>query len=97
MSDSYVEVQEGVGKKLRTIEKTIGVDIVHEEVVQVENTVSVYDTGGITYSSVPIGSITFDYVGGTLSTINFYNLDSSIEFSLVLGYTGETLTSIVRS
>jgi len=84
---------------------TLNVDITTAETVSIDKgtldtiigTLSVWEQGKITYSTIPISSFTFDYVGGTLSTLNFFNINNTEEFELQFIYTGGTLTSIVRA
>jgi len=85
------------GGTITDITGTVEISSTDLDIRDIIETIPVWEQGKITYSTIPINSITFDYVGGTLSTINFYNIDSTIEFSLLFNYSGDTLTSIVRS
>jgi len=82
---------------IRDITETIPVRIDGGTLAEITNTIPVWEQGKITYSTIPISSITFDYVGGTLSTLNFFNINGTEEFELQFNYSGSTLTSIERS
>lgn len=81
MSESYIEVEEGTGKRLRTTTRTVGANQVHEEIVALVDVPS----GTILSTTIPTVALPVRLTDGT----NFYTASGGATSTVTVSNTVE--------